>query len=154
MKWLRTKYIDTHYPDERAGEGHTRGMRQLMGLRSDGQLFEAHDFADRATLESLRAHLDTYLEEVITFPGETTDTGKDEPGWIEEPESIDCLSCGKPMVEGIVEYGFPYGLDNNPVTLTVSHIGWLCNDCETILTDERGEEARMDTIKKYLAERQ
>lgn len=151
MKWLRTKYIDTHYPDERAGEGHTRGMRQLMGLRSDGQLFEAHDFADRATPESLRAFLDSYLEVLVDFPGETTDTGKGDPGWIEEPEPIDCLSCGKPMVEGVVEYGFPYGVEN-PVTLTVSHIGWRCNDCGEILTDYRGEEARTDAVKKHLAE--
>jgi hypothetical protein len=88
MKWLRTKFIDTYYPDARGGEAHTRGLKQLLGLRSDGELYAANGFADRETPESLRAFLDFFLEAPAVFPvvPEAIDDFKGAAGWVEEPQ--------------------------------------------------------------------
>lgn len=84
MKWLRTKYIDTFYPDQRSGEAHVRGLKMIQAIRSDGQLFESHGLADVVTLESLRDHLDTMLNDPALADGQDAEAGKGEVGWVEE----------------------------------------------------------------------
>jgi hypothetical protein len=84
MKWLRTKYRDTFYPDERNGEAHVRGMKMLLGIRNDGQLFVAQGLADIVSKEQLRIQLDAMVNDPALASGQNPEAGKGEAGWVEE----------------------------------------------------------------------
>lgn len=64
---------------------------------------------------------------------------------------MNCIDCGKVMIEGTVEYTFPYGIGENPAQLPVSHIGFHCPACGLILSDYRGEDARTAAVANHLA---
>lgn len=68
-----------------------------------------------------------------------------------------CPNCGGPVVEEEMTQPFQYAYEGHPLyaMLTATYVGFSCKnpECLTMISDQRGEEARELAVERYLEER-